>query len=198
MTVSEDAKLQALIEHYKETFLDHKGFRKLRDWLFLSVLLLTGFQFFQVTSSSEASQFLHSAFKKYLGLPISEGPLNTLLWFALLAVAIRYFQTNIHINKQYKYISELEKELAKFLGENIICREGAYYSKNYSWFSRWTEIIYTRAFPILLILTGLCKIIKDFPGIKSISFPYFLSVIFYISIFVSTVLYLWALKGNSE
>ncbi len=189
------------MEHYKETFQNIKDFWKLRDRLFLWALVLIGLQFFQISSPGKSSKFITDLVKEHLGFQILANVelLNTLLWFILLSTTIRYFQTNVYINRQYDYIGGLEKKFTIFFGGEIICREGVGYLKNYPWFSNWIDFLYTWVFPILLVLIGGFKIYKEFPGYENIGqWSYFFNIAFYLFISISTFLYLIFLKGGTK
>ena len=194
--ISEDAKLQTLTDHYKDTFQHIKGFLRLRDRLFLVTLALVGFQFFQISEPDASLKTATMFFEKYLGFKISvdTNSLNAVVWFTLLYVVIRYFQTNIHINRQYDYIHKIEGHFKKIFGEVIISREGTHYLSDYPWFSKWTDILYTWIFPGLLLVTGGQKIIKDWPGCENITQPYLLGFLFFLMIVFSTILYIGYLK----
>ena len=124
--------------------------------------------------------------------------MNAILWFSLLTIVIRYFQTNININRQYKYIHFLEDKFTNILGESIISREGKHYLSNYPGFPKFMDFLYTWVFPVMLVATGLLEIIEEWPGYKDIRMPYLLGIIFYLIIVTSVVLYIIHLKSSSK
>ncbi len=192
MAISADAKLEALTDHYKDTFHYVREYVGIRDRLFLVVLVLLGLQFFQISSPTESSTAIVEFFKSHFGfqIMINKLALNAVLWFALLSVVIRYFQANVYINRQYNYLHALEDKFTQLLGEKLITREGGHYLSEYPLFSDWTNLLYTWVFPILLILTGGFKTYSDWPGRENLGMAYFLSCIFYLMIATSTVLHM--------
>jgi len=192
LAISDDAKLEALTDHYKDTFHYVREYVAIRDRLFLLVLVLLGLQFFQISSPDTSSTAIVDFFKNHLGFQISadKHSLNAILWFALLSVVVRYFQANVYINRQYKYLHVLEDKFTRLFGEKTIIREGKHYLSAYPLFSDWTNCLYTWVFPVLLLLTGGFKIYSDWPGNNDAGMAYVVSCIFYLMIVISTVLHM--------
>lgn len=192
MAIGEEAKLEALADHYKDTFHYVREYVGIRDRLFLLVLVLLGLQFFQISSPDESSTAIVEFFKNTFGfqITVNKHSLNTILWFALLSVVVRYFQANVYINRQYKYLHTLEEKFTSLFGEKIIAREGKHYLSEYPLFSDWTNVLYTWVFPVLLILTGGFKTYSDWPGCEHLGMAYSLNCAFYLMIATTTVLHL--------
>ena len=60
-TTSEDTKLELLNDHYKDTFAHLQEFRKLREQLFLLILVAITLMLFQVFSPKEAGDAIGHA-----------------------------------------------------------------------------------------------------------------------------------------
>ena len=200
MTINNDMKAQILADHYKDTFQYVSQLIVARNRLLLLVLILLALQFFQISSPEEPSKTIIGFFKPYLDLQVtaSKDSLTAVLWFALLSIVIRYFQTNIYINKQYEYLHKLEEKLTVIFDDQIISREGGHYLKNYLKFSTWCHILYTWAFPILLIITTGFNLTKDFPGCNNAGIAYLFSIIFYLIILFSTTLYMYSMHFEAK
>jgi hypothetical protein len=55
---------------------------------------------------------------------------GSLSWFLLLCLVIQYYQRSIHVDRQYKYIGDVEEKLCTLMGGDYVTREGkAYLSK---------------------------------------------------------------------
>jgi H+/gluconate symporter-like permease len=74
---------------------------------------------------------------------------------------IRYFQTNIYIERQYFYIEQLEREISNELQSNIFARESKNYLQSYPLVLDIIDFIYKLAFPVLAILLIALKIIFE-------------------------------------
>ena len=134
--VTDDTKLQILHEHYNLTCENVKEHVKRRDWMMLYVVAFLIFQFLQISDSSQVSNAVIAFVKNSYGIEISinRQTLEAILWFALFAGLIRYYQTSIFINKQYKYLHHLEDQFSKYFGEDVLTREGKSYLKKYPLF----------------------------------------------------------------
>ena len=155
-----DLNLEILSNHYSETFGLVKEDVKKRDRLFLYLLLLIFVILLYMSAPDSLGEWINSFLGNQVG---NDGATNmqdlidvsfigTILWFGLLSLAHTYFQTVIHVERQYDYVYKLEKQLCKWYGENAFIREGKHYRENKRKFSRWTKIIYWYFFPFLMII----------------------------------------------
>lgn len=200
MTVSEDKKLDVLFSHYNSSYTIVNDSIKIREKMLLLIIILIGIQFFQISDPDSTTKATSSFLKMKLGIDffIDKQSITATLWFSLLACVIRYYQINIYINRLYNYIHKLENKFVKFLDKGDIDREGKSYLKNYPIFSNWIHFIYTWAFPILLLLVTVFKIYNDFPGYKYIKISYIISSMFFLFIWISTILYLISLHFKKK
>lgn len=192
MSISEDARLEVLNDHYKDTCERIRENVGIRDRLFLFVLAVIGLHFFQLSDRDKSSEALVSLLKEHAGFQITANVdvLTAVLWFLLLAIVLRYFQANVYVNRQYDYLHGLEKQFEKLLGDTLVNREGEGYLSKYPRFSNWMHFIYTWAFPVLLLVTVTYKICIDWSGWDKIIGAYTFSLISFLMITTSTVLYL--------
>jgi hypothetical protein len=191
-TLSDDKKIELLNDHYKDTFAYLKETMRLRDRLFVFILLTITLLFFQLYSPTEAGTLIEAFIKKNLELEnaISITFIGTVIWFALLAFVMRYFQTVIFIERQNKYMHRLEEQLSPYYEDKAFTREGRSYLKNYPMFSSWAYQLYTWIFPILLIFVVLGKLINEYVFTRGISLLLVFNSVIALGILISTVLYL--------
>src|SRR5579864_4527579 len=104
-----EAKLTLLNDHYKDTNAKIEKTIKNRDRSFLFILILLGVLAFQLFSPQQSNTVLTQVVQKKLNVDaaVSINFIGTLIWFGLLAMAIRYFQSVINLEKHYKYVHEL-------------------------------------------------------------------------------------------
>jgi hypothetical protein len=57
--------------------------------------------------------------------------IQTFIWVIAFYLFIRYFQTNIYIERHYSYIMQLEQDISKELQSNIFNRERKNYLQSY-------------------------------------------------------------------
>lgn len=152
-------KLQILSAHYSETYAFLQVAVKKRDKLFVIVLILMvvlsvfasapdpwkeWVNTLVVSTASEMNPTSDTLFDIHL--------IATLLWFALLAVGHTYFQTVLHIQRQYEYVYTLEDKLNPVFGGVAFTREGDHYTQHSKEFSKWTKIIFWAVTPFILFL----------------------------------------------
>lgn len=155
-----DSQFEVLYDHYKDSFGNIQKCVKFRDRLFLLILIVITLMLFQVFSPKDAGDLISQYIGKNLGLtgPINISFIGSVIWFSMLALAIRYFQTVVHIERQYSYVHQLEDDLNQIYGNKIFTREGKAYLENYPLFSSWAWLLYTIIFPLLLIFIAWVKI----------------------------------------
>lgn len=201
--LSEDTKLTVLNDHYNNTVADFKKLGKSRELNFVAILVLLGIMAFQYVSPSQSQSVLTQFAQKKLEVDaaISVNVIASLVWFTLLYVAIRYFQSVINIEKQYNYTHQLENELAKQYDGNAFTREGKAYLNNYAIFSDWVHIVYWYIFPVLFTTAITVKIVGEWAASSQNALQVWLNTALYVSLVVSTALYVFSLyrtKKNSE
>jgi len=189
---SDDVKLEILAEHYKDTFFHIQEYLKLRDRLFLLILIVATLMLFQIYSPAESGETFSQLIIKKLELKSSIDItfIGSIIWFALLSLVVRYFQTVVHIERQYAYIHQLEKIISTEYGSKVFTREGKSYLKDYPLFSSWAWILYTIVFPALLLLLVVCKINSDIHQATCVSFLVAVNTAIALLIVLSTVFYL--------
>ncbi len=190
-TLSEDKKVELLNDHYKDSFLNIKDSLKLRDRLFFGVLAVITIMLYQIYLPQEAGNAIGQFIAKGLNLekPINTSFIGSVIWFILLGLVVRYFQTVVYIERQYDYIHNLEDQLSSLYNNMAFTREGKSYLSNYPYFSDWVWILYANFFPILLIIVIIAKILNEirFAGLSALSI---FDILVSVSIVVSTILYL--------
>lgn len=189
---SEDTKFQILHDHYKDTFAHIQDFLKLRDRFFFLILIVVTLMLFQIYSPIESGATISEFVAKQLELknPIDISFVGSILWFVLLGLVIRYFQTVVHLEKLYEYIHKLEEQISPNYDNKAFTREGKFYLTNYPLFSKWTSILYTIIFPFLLLILVFSKIIGEVSHTEHVSFLLFFNIAVFFCILVSTIFYL--------
>lgn len=201
--ISDDTKLTVLNDHYNSTVADVKKLNKSRDTNFLFMLILLGVMAFQYVSPSQSQSVLTQFAQKRLEVDaaVSINVIASLVWFALLYVAVRYFQNVINLEKQFNYTHQLEAELAKHYNGKAFTREGKAYLNNYAIFSDWVHIVYWYIFPVLFLVAITVKIVGEWAATNQNTSQLWLNTFIYASLVISTVLYVISLhrtKKNTE
>ena len=195
-----DAEFSNLCSHYKDTYEIHLASVKQRDMLFYALLVMLALFSLQFTSSELVNNALCGLVKKQLDMTIDNRSnlFSTLLWFLLFGLSSKYYQIVIQIDRQYNYIHYLEEIInTKYAGTRAFTREGKSYLEKYPLFSNWICLLYTLAFPIIVLLCIVIRIyfeLKNYETLGASLVPMFIS---YLLIGTSTFLYLGKLHGAS-
>lgn len=191
--MNEDKKIELLCDHYKDTFTHIKDAIKQRDRLFTIVLFLVTIFLFQLYSPKDFGDSVSSLISAQLSVQskIDLAFISTLLWFILLVISIKYYQTVVFIERQYDYIHSLEELISNYFDKKAFTREGISYLSNYPKFSNWTFFLYTIFYPVCLVFVITIKIINEFSLAQSFSLLQIINAILYLSILISSVLYLF-------
>lgn len=196
--LSENTKVEVLHAHYVDTFGHIRNALGQRDRLFAYIVVTVAVMLLEVVAQEDTD----AAIGKFLSekLPLS-GTLSlrlfgTVLWFALLGLVIRYFQTVIYIERQYNYIHSIEELLAANYGGTAFTREGKHYLSSYALFSKWTWVLYTIAFPALLIAVLSLKLVAEFYRNIKLGWLFTFDALTFGAIGVSVALYLISLHGQ--
>jgi hypothetical protein len=78
--------------------------------------------------------------------------IGVVLLLGLLSFSHTYFQTVLHVERQYDYVYKLEEQLSGFFKDKAFIREGKHYRNYKRKFSRWTKVIFWYLFPALYVL----------------------------------------------
>jgi hypothetical protein len=198
--IKKDQHVDLLNDHYKDTFTHLSEYRRLRDRLFALILLTITIMLFQLYSPDEAGRAIGEFVVSKLDLQTLIGIsfIESIIWFILLSLVIRYFQTVILIERQYDYLHRLEEEINKNFGGVAFTREGKSYLKNYPLFSKWTHMLYTIVSPALLILVIMVKISHEIYFASGTTPLLIFDIAIAIFTLISTILYLVSIYHQSH
>jgi len=193
--ISSDTRFTALFSHYSDTFANIKESIRLRDKLTSLILLVLAFLVLYTFWPTDAITAFSGISAQKLGLAISVNVsfLGSIIWFALLVTIVRYTQVVVYIERQYKYIHKIEKELHEHFENSVaFTREGKSYLKDYPKFSDWIWILYTIIFPFILGTVVLIKIISEWAvSFRAVSVPLLLNTALASAILISIILYMF-------
>ena len=153
-------KLEILSTHYSETFQLLKADVARRDRLFLYMLTVVLLILLYMSTPESLSDWINSFVIRQAGSQrdstishlIDISFVGSILWLGLLTLSHTYFQTVLHIERQYDYIYRLEKQISKHFDEKAFIREGKHYRANMSKFSSWTKFIFWNLIPVLILV----------------------------------------------
>jgi len=191
-SASAETKLQLLNDHYKDTYSYIRGFERERNRLLLIVLLVVTLMLTQLFSPDEANEVISSILGQQLGVgsAVEISFLSTAVWFVLLILVVRYFQTVVNIERQYKYMHQLEDQLSPHFEGGVFTRHGKSYLTNRPKFLWWVWWLYQFVIPLALLIAIGAKIYSEW---QDFSWPptalLLANTVIFVSIALTTLLY---------
>ena len=176
MALTEDKRAELLLAHYKDTYDNILYHWKTRNLLFTFALILLSFMALDTYTPGLISQLVNDYLTKNLGNEkqpfkhIDFSAIGSAIWFVLLYIVIQYYQKSILVDRQYKYISNLEDQICVAMGGDYVTREGkAYLSKTgvsnnnekRPFYLRAVGPLYTFAFPLMLTIIVVVKMLRE-------------------------------------
>ena len=130
-----DKILDIYYDHYKESNTLNNAVQSRRNRGFIFLCILEAVSFMMTRNPEFICGLLNDAVaqKLEMTIKISTGIIQTLIWILIAYALVRYVQDVFYIERQYRYIDELEMEISKKLGEvneEIFGREGKSYLKD--------------------------------------------------------------------
>ncbi len=116
--------------------------------------------------AASISQYIYSKYS--IGFSFNITIIQSAIWIAITYIMIRYYQTNIYIERQYGYISRLEDKVAKIIKEPCFKRESENYLNNYPAVLDVIHVFYTWVIPILIIAINVIKSIMEWVNLVNI------------------------------
>ncbi len=186
-----EKELEIYYDHYKDTFSWLRKYLESRDKYFRYLVILITILYFNSWLPSDFEKITQFLLKKNIGVSDFSNfmLIDSLLLFSVLGVSIKYFQTNLLIERQYSYLHHLEKKLSQKMSNFNIFREGRAYLDNYPIFSSIVHRIYTIVFPLLLIVLVALKWKYIFYSVNGTGFFWFDTIVC-ASIIILTLCYL--------
>lgn len=180
-TTEDHQRAQLLHDHHKDTFQHILYYSKVRNRLFLIILVLLALLVLDLYSAGEpGGSKLAALVNAYIKTKLETGDdpavefdfavIGSAAWLVLLALVIPYYKQSIHIDRQYRYIEDVEKRICKAVGDDrFITREGKGYESRTGIpvanetprrpsYLRAVGPLYTYAFPSMLTLIVVWKL----------------------------------------
>jgi hypothetical protein len=156
--MTDEKKLEILYDHYKDTFgIQKESLRKRNGYTLICLGLIAALSF-QISNPDQSNNISNELIKKNIGdFKIDFSYISNVLTFTLLWIVIMYYQINLHIEKIYRYLQDIELKLTKEIAPFEITREGKTYLDHYPWLSVVVHKIYSVGFPVTLTCVSIIK-----------------------------------------
>ncbi|WP_424961002.1 hypothetical protein [Ekhidna sp.] len=162
-------ELEIYYDHYKDTFQYLRKYIDQREKIFLFNIITIFLMIVISQNLAIATTITEDVTASKLGLKsmtIDPNLVSSVLLFVFLSLVIRYYQLNILINRQYKYIHDIENNLSNILTETKILRESKGYLSNYPIVLSIIHWIYSLIIPLVIILTSIIKYVVELEILK--------------------------------
>jgi hypothetical protein len=183
-------KVELLYDHYKDTYTLHLEMKKKRDAFFVMLCIGMTLLFCFLINPVGIFESILKMTQEYFSfdLPFQITILQSFFWIIILYLFMRYIQTSIYIERQYKYIEQLENSISNDFSIEFN-RESKNYENKYPIVLTIIHKIYVWGFPILSILLIILKIILEkFQNYNIISFIF--NLIIALVIIILNIFYL--------
>lgn len=191
-------KIDLIYDHYKSTMSIIVNAEKKRGLLFIYITLLELVNFLFLIYPNELVSSINNYITSQYGFEvnISVMIIQSAMWIIIVYTMVRYYQTNIHIEKQYKYLHLLESRIGDDLSITYFNRESGHYLNNFTKITDIFYVFYTWVIPILFILINIIKIYCEINSQMPLSSLWF-DIICCIFVSYLSILYLYMLHRKS-
>lgn len=215
--MTDEKRAELLMDHYKDTSGQLSSHWKVRNRLFMYILVLLAVLALDMAKPGSLADLANRSLNKALpalsdtkGKQAAPAPIlefsvvGSLGWFLLLCLVVQYYQRSVHVDRQYKYIDDVEREISRLMGGDYVTREGrSYLSRKGAWegddrdcrpaYLRAVGPLYVHAFPVFLSVFVAVKMYRDHVPPHGVTD--FLNLVMGFAIIIYTVLYLrWVIQ----
>ena len=184
-------KLEVLYDHYKESFQLSKDAKNRRNMHFVVICILEAVSFLLLIEPQKVFELLQTGLNSELETTISIGNniIQTLLWVLVVYVMVQYIQDVLYLERQYKYLDELEQKISAEIMDTLFDREGAGYGENYPMVLNMIDIFYKMLSPVLFVVINTIHIQKEWASGFGITLALVCDTVLYVSVFIITWFY---------
>lgn len=154
-------------DHYKESCSHNLIMQNRRNKSFVILCILETISLLMTRSPDMICSLLNDATlnKFETSIRISDSVIQSLLWILICYVLIRYIQDSLNVERQYRYIYDLEIKISEILDERsdlrLFSREGDYYAVNYSMVQNIIDLFYKMFTPFLFSVINVVHIVSE-------------------------------------
>lgn len=155
-------KIDILYRYYNDAFELSREAQKNRGKYFIYLCIIIAIQFMFIYDPSIASAILKALFIKLIdaNVVLNIYILQTFIWVIFLYISIRYYQTNVYIERQYACIRKIENDLTE-ISNLKIDRESVNYLNEYPLILNVISFVYKYIFPFIYLVAVIAKILSE-------------------------------------
>ena len=191
--------LELLYDHYKETFSLSKEAQNRRNKNFLILCILEAISFWVLVQSEKVFELFTSGISAALKttISLSNTIIQTLLWIVIIYILIRYIQDVLYVERQYGYLSVLERQISDVKEIKIFKRESDNYVSNYPIVLNLIDLFYKTFMPIFFTSINSIRIYKEWMYTDQLSLALICDTFIFIAIFIITCFYFFEIHSKT-
>ena len=201
--MNKDNNLETYYDHYKETYNLNREFQSYRNRNYVLLCILEGIAFMMIWNPDLICGILNDTARNELktAIQISNSILQTLNWFFILYILVRYIQNTLYIERGYLYIDKLEKQIQLLLNEDgsntCFNREGENYLRDYPVVLNLIDLFYNFLSPLAFTTINSFHIWFEW-GHRKNSIAFFCDLLVFIAATILTTLFVIKLFSSSS
>lgn len=164
-------KLALYYDHYKETCSLSRDAQKRRNKSFVLLCVLEAVSFLMLIRPDIAFSIMLAEITNKIGtmLDLGNNILQTLIWVLITYVLIRYCQDTLYVERQYGYLSKIEKEISNCMQGSLFDRESENYLDNYPMVLNFIDLFYKMVAPMVFFVINMVHIIAEWRSAKTVT-----------------------------
>lgn len=190
-------KIDFYYDHYKKTCELSKQAQSRRNVFFVWLCVLEALSFLFLIKPDKAAAVFAEGINAHFetNLVLGNAVLQTLLWILIAYIIVRYCQETLYVERQYPFIHQLEKEIAKVSGTALFEREGQGYLKEYPMVLNFIDLFYKMFCPILFMGINIVRIVWEWQ-VFFLTTALICDTTIFAEIFVVTWFYFFEIHSN--
>lgn len=191
-------KLELYYDHYKESCTLSREAQKRRNKSFVMLCCLEAISFLILIRPDIVFSTLLAGISSKLGAVLNLGNsiLQTLIWVLLTYILIRYCQDTLYVERQYVYLSKIEKEISNSLEGGPFNRESENYQSNYPIVLNFIDLFYKMLAPIMFFLINVMHIAKEWQSTEIVTLALLCDSVLFFAITIITWFYFFEIHSK--
>ena len=179
-----ESEMNILYSHYQETNTLNSDAKKRRDKEFVLLCIIEALSFLVLVKPTEVYEGLLKSVEISYGISINIGIniIHTLIWILMVYMTIKYVQDMLSVERNYRYLEKLEKEIKLKSDIEVFEREGDDYKNEYPMVLNFIDLFYKMLCPLLFMAINIIHIVKEWKFAEQTRITLVLDTVFFVSI----------------
>lgn len=191
--------LQVYIDHYKDSYGLIRESQSGRNKSFVGLCILEAVSFLIINNPTLVFGLLNETISKKLETTVIIGNaiLQSFIWVIIAYILIRYIQFTMYIERQYKYIDQIERKIKDLMDKHsIFDREGENYLRDYPIILNLIDLFYKMFCPLFFVGINTVHISMEWRDAVVADVALVIDTIIYIIILIMTWFFFFELHDK--